>query len=72
MRDPIVEEVRKARDEHARAFDYDLAAICADIRKHQRECGHPLVRCPLPDANIGRIAQAGADGATSATRTGAE
>ena len=44
MNDPIVEEVRRARDEHARMFNYDLAAICEDIRRHQSKCGHPVVR----------------------------
>lgn len=44
MNDPIVAEVRRIRDEHARRFDYDLAAICADIRRHQDHCGHRVVR----------------------------
>ena len=35
MKDPIVEEVRKARDEHARKFHYDLDAICRDIQARQ-------------------------------------
>ena len=30
--DPIVAEVRKARDEYARRFDYDLDAICKDLQ----------------------------------------
>lgn len=35
MNDPIVDEVRKYRDEHARRFDYDLGRICEDYRsKH--------------------------------------
>ena len=44
MNDPIVEEVRKVRDEHAQRFNYDLAAICADIRCHQSHCGHRVIR----------------------------
>jgi len=44
MKDPIVEEVRTFRDEHARRFKYDLDAIFADIRRHQAACGRPLVR----------------------------
>jgi len=40
---PIINEVRRVRDEHARKFNYDLAAICADIREHQKKCGHPIV-----------------------------
>ena len=46
MIDPIVEEVRKAREEHAKSFDYDLTAICADLRKHQATCGHKVVSFP--------------------------
>ena len=44
MIDPFVEEVRKARDNHARRFKGDLAAICEDIRKQQAKCGHKVVR----------------------------
>lgn len=31
--DPIVDEVRKARDEYAKRFDYDLDAIFQDVRQ---------------------------------------
>lgn len=44
MNDPIVEEVRKFRDEHARKFNYDLNAICADLIEKQKQSGHILVR----------------------------
>ena len=33
--DPIVEEVRAAREAYALALNNDLAAICADLRKAQ-------------------------------------
>ena len=33
--DPIVAEVRKLRDEYAKQFNYDLAAICRDLRERQ-------------------------------------
>ena len=37
MIDPIIEEVRKHRDEHARRFNYDLDMICKDLRsRHAR------------------------------------
>jgi hypothetical protein len=44
--DPIVEEVRRIRDELARAFNYDIHAICADLRKRQdpNDPAHPLVQ----------------------------
>jgi len=44
MKDPIVEEVRKARMEHTREFKFDLSAICEDLRSIQRSSGHQVVR----------------------------
>ena len=41
--DPIVDEVRKAREAHAAEFDYDLSAICSDLKKKEKESGHPVV-----------------------------
>ena len=46
MKDPIVEEVRKYRAEHAAKFNGDLDAICEDFRRIQRECGLKVVRHP--------------------------
>jgi hypothetical protein len=56
MRDPIVEEVRKARMEHTQKLHGDLAAIFEDLRAHQKTCGHKIVRLPprKPDAQ-GRV-----------------
>ena len=33
MKDPINEEIHKCRAEHARKFNFDLAAICKDLRE---------------------------------------
>ena len=41
--DPIVEEVREARRSHAAKFNYDLTAICADLKKKEKDSGHPLI-----------------------------
>jgi hypothetical protein len=46
MIDPIVDEVRKYRAEHARRFNFDLRAICADIQKIEATCGHTVVSLP--------------------------
>ena len=46
MHDTIVEEVRKAREEYARKFDFDLDAICADLRRKERLAGGPVVTLP--------------------------
>jgi hypothetical protein len=43
MKDPIVEEVRKARQDHAKEFDHNLSAICRDLKRIEQECGHPIV-----------------------------
>jgi hypothetical protein len=42
-KDEIVEEVRKVREEHAAKFNYDISAICADIRRKQKESGRKIV-----------------------------
>ncbi len=44
--DPIVAEVRKARDEYARRFDYDLDAICKDLQQKQAQPGRKVVSFP--------------------------
>ena len=44
--DPIVEEVRKVRQEHAVRFNYDLKAIAEDLRQRQAGSGHNVVSYP--------------------------
>lgn len=46
MLDPIVEEVRKARKRHEEQFNFDLQAICKDLRNKERKCGHPIKSLP--------------------------
>ena len=46
LNDPIVEEIRRIRDEHATRFNYDLDAIFDDIKKSEKELGLPLVMLP--------------------------
>ena len=46
MKDPIVEEVRRVRDEYARQFNYNLDAICDDLRKKQDQKGRKVVSFP--------------------------
>ena len=43
MHDPIVEEVRKARDDYAKKFNYDLDAICRDLQEKQGKEGKKVV-----------------------------
>jgi hypothetical protein len=44
--DPIVEEVRKARDAYAQRFNYDLDAICRDLQKKQALSDKKVVSFP--------------------------
>jgi hypothetical protein len=44
--DPIVEEVRRAREEYAQRFNYDLDAIFDDLQRRQREGGRKTVSFP--------------------------
>lgn len=44
--DPIVAEVRGARDAYARQFNYDLRAIVRDLRGRQQAEGRKVVRLP--------------------------
>ena len=44
--DPIVEEVRKVRNEHAKKFNYDLEAIVADLKIRQKATKRKYVTLP--------------------------
>ena len=46
--DPIVAEVRAAREAYAEEMHYDLAAICADLRRrqHRHQRPNPSARYP--------------------------
>jgi len=43
MNDPVVEEIRRYREQHAAKFNFDLAAICEDLRRRQLTCGREVV-----------------------------
>ena len=43
MNDPIVDEVRRIRGEHAARFNYDLWAIFRDIQEQQKRSGLTFV-----------------------------
>jgi hypothetical protein len=46
MDNPIVAEVRRIREEHAQKFNYDLAAIVADLQKREAESDDVFVSFP--------------------------
>ncbi len=44
--DPIVDEVRRVRDEHASRFNYELDAIFDDLKTQERRSGARFVKYP--------------------------
>ena len=44
--DPIVEEVRRARQDYAARFGYDLRAVAADLRRLEQQHPERLVTFP--------------------------
>ncbi len=40
--DPIVDEVRRARDAYAARFNYDLRAIFRDLKEQEKQSGRKL------------------------------
>ena len=42
-RDPIVEEIRRHREEYAAKFDYDLGKIYEDLKRLEQEDDGPYV-----------------------------
>lgn len=45
-KDPIVEEVRRIRDELAARFNYDIKSIVENARKEQKASGRKVVSFP--------------------------
>jgi hypothetical protein len=44
--DPIVDEIRRIRQEHTDTFRADLHAICEDLRRQERESRRRFVSRP--------------------------
>lgn len=42
-KDPIVEEVRKGREEHAAKFNYDIKAIIRSLKEQEQKSGRNIV-----------------------------
>ena len=46
INDPIIAEVRKARNAYAEKFNYDIKAMCQDIKKRQAQNRDKIVSLP--------------------------
>jgi hypothetical protein len=43
MKDHIVDEIRRVREEHGASFDYDVDAIFADLKRLEKKSNEPRV-----------------------------
>ncbi len=46
-KDEVLEEIYRIREEHAKSFNYDLKAICNDLRKKESTSGRQIISIPL-------------------------
>ncbi|MEC4983904.1 MAG: hypothetical protein SAJ37_00675 [Oscillatoria sp. PMC 1068.18] len=42
-KDEILAEIHRIREEHAKSFNYDIKAICEDLRRKQAASGRRVV-----------------------------
>jgi hypothetical protein len=47
LKDPIIEEIHKIREEHARKFNYNLSEIFNDLKEQERKSGRKFVSLPI-------------------------
>ena len=45
--DPIVEEIHKFREEHAKKFNYNLEAIFKDLKEKEGKSGRKAISLPI-------------------------
>ena len=45
-KDPIVEEIRKVREQHAAKFNYNLDDIVTDLKKKEKKAKQKVVSLP--------------------------
>ena len=50
MSDTIIQEIRNTRDEAARRFNYDLHAMCMELRREQAQSANAQVAQRLGQA----------------------
>ena len=53
--DPIVAEVRKARDEYAARFNHDWDAIYRDLKEKEKASGRQYVNYPPRRCSPGKV-----------------
>jgi hypothetical protein len=51
--DPIVKEIHKFREEHARKFNFDLRAIFLDLKEQEKKGKRQVVSLPIKRRKAG-------------------
>lgn len=51
--DPIVKEIHKFREEHARKFNFDLRAIFLELKEQEKKGKRQVVSLPIKRRNVG-------------------
>lgn len=57
--DPIVDEIRRIRDEHAAKFGYDLDALVRDLREQERASGDEFYEFAPKPAPVSPVVDGG-------------
>lgn len=55
--DEILEEIHQVREEHAKAFNYDLQASCDELRRNQALSGRKIISTPLKQPRLSETKQ---------------
>jgi hypothetical protein len=45
--DPIIKEIHKIRQEHAKNFNYDFKAIFNELKKQEKNSGRQFISLPI-------------------------
>lgn len=53
--DPIVEEIHKIRNQHAREFNFDLQAIYDDLKEQESKSGRKVISLPIQKRRLEEI-----------------
>ncbi len=73
FKDPIVEEVRRIRQEHSAQYGHDIHRICEALRKKEKESGRKLVNFgprKLSDQKLPCVAEEPAEYKTKPPKAG--
>lgn len=53
--DPIVEEIHKIREEHARKLNFDLQAIYNDVKAQEKKSERRIISLPIQPRHLDEV-----------------